>query len=293
MTPADPNKLRSPTNRADPDLCGRPANHVGITGPAGPERTPTAVTLGALRNLVATEARLLVREPTTIIFGVLLPTLLLVGLAAVPVLREPAEEFGGLRFIDTWAPTSLILGLGILGLMHLPSVIATYREAGILRRMSTTPVRPSLVLFAQLTVVFAVMVAASVLLVLVAWLAVDIPLPQEPALFTAAFTVGSVCMVSLGMLVAAVAPTARAANTLAMVLYFVLMLISGLFLPRVFLPDFLVRMGDVTPPGVQLLMDSWLGTAEAAGPSHLTQLAVMLGIGLVSAAIAARFFRWE
>ena len=271
----------------------RPSAHTDITRAAGPERSPTAVTAGALRQLVATETRLLLREPVSVIVGLLLPTALLMGLALVPMLRENSDAFGGMRFIDTWAPTSLILGMCFLGLLHLPSTISTYREAGILRRMSTTPVSPSLVLVAQLIMVFTIMTAASVLLVLAAWLVLDIPLPQEPLLFVGAFAVGSVSLVSLGMVIAALAPNARAANTMAMILYFAVLTISGIFLPRIFLPDFLVRLGDVTPPGVQLLMDGWLGTTDAASLSHLAQLGVIAGIGLVSAVVAARFFRWE
>lgn len=267
--------------------------HADITRAAGPERSPSAVTWNALRQLVSTETRLLLREPVSVIAGLLLPTVLLLALAAVPMLREPSEEFGGLRFIEVWAPTSLILGMCFLGLLHLPSVISTYREAGILRRMSTTPVHPGLVLVAQLIMVFTIMTAASLLLVLVAWLTLDIPLPRNPLLFTVAFAVGSVSLVSLGMVVGALAPNARAANTMAMILYFALLTVSGLFLPRIFLPDLLVRLGDVTPPGVQLLMDGWLGTTDAASLSHLTQLGVIAGIGLVCTVVAARFFRWE
>lgn len=285
--PNGPSGPSGPTNRT-----GQTAS-VGLTRAAGPERTPAAVTLGALRQLVVTETRLLMREPVAVIVGLLLPTLLLLALAAIPILREPSDSFGGMRFIDTWAPTSLVLGMCFLGLLHLPSTLSTYREAGILRRMSTTPVRPSLVLIAQLIMVFTIMTAAALLLVLVAWLVLGIPLPREPFLFVAAFAVGSVSLVSLGMVVAALAPNARAANTMAMVLYFSLLTISGLFLPRMFLPDFLVRLGDVAPPGVQLLMDSWLGGTGAEGLPHMAQLGVIAGIGLVCTVIAARFFRWE
>lgn len=256
-------------------------------------RSAVSASAAALWQLTVTEAKLLLREPMSVILGILFPSALLLGLAAVPVLREPSPDFGGLRFIDFWAPTALVLGLGILALMHMPVVVATYREHGVLRRMSTTPVHPGLVLAAQLLVVFGAMLVASLLLLVSSWLMLDVPLPQQPVLFTAALLVGAVSLLAVGFLVAALVPSARAANGVAMVLYMLVMLIGGVFLPRFFLPEFLVRMGDVTPPGVQLLLDSWSGTAESAGLPHVAQLAAMAGIAVVAAALAAKLFRWE
>ena len=37
----------------------------------------------------------------------------------------------------------------MIAVQHVPTVIATYRERGILRRLSTTPVHPRNVLIAQ------------------------------------------------------------------------------------------------------------------------------------------------
>ena len=47
-------------------------------------------------------------------------------------------------------------------------------------------------------------------------------------------------------------------------MFFAVMFLGGVYLPRVFLPDVLVRIGDFTPPGVQGLQDAWLGTRAAA-----------------------------
>lgn len=250
-------------------------------------------TVSALRHLTVTEVKLVLREPMTISFGILLPTAILLGLGSLPVLREPSPEFGGLRFVDTFAPTTLILAMGVLGIQHLPSVLASYRENGVLRRISTTPVHPGLVLAAQLIAVVAAVFVSSALLVLSARLVLDVPLPRQPLLFTAAFLVGTASLVALGVLAAALAPSARVAGGLSMALYMVVMLVGGLFLPRVFMPDLLVRLGEVTPPGVQLLLDTWSGRADTSGTGPLVQLAIMAVIAAVAAAVAARTFRWE
>ena len=70
-------------------------------------------------------------------------------------------------------------------------------------------------------------------------------------------------MFAIGRLLAAVAPSNRVATALAIPMFFAVMLLGGVYLPRVFLPDILVRIGEFTPPGVQGLQDAWLGTAAA------------------------------
>jgi ABC-2 type transport system permease protein len=245
------------------------------------------------------EGRLFLREPMSVGFGVLFPTALLLLLGAIPALREPSPDFDGARFVEFWAPTALVTGMAILGAQHIPSVIATYRENGVLRRLSTTPVHPAQVLVAQLIIVMAATIVAAVMLVLVSWLVLDVPLPDQPLAFVAAFVVGFGAVLALGLLIAAVAPNARVATGLGTVLFMLVMFAGGVYLPRFLMPDFLVRLGDYTPPGVQALLQTWSGDAAVldAGGGTAAPLAVQLGImalvAVVAGGVAAKLFRWE
>ncbi|WP_205855657.1 ABC transporter permease, partial [Phytoactinopolyspora endophytica] len=218
----------------------------------------------ALQKVVLVETKLFLREPMSVIFGVLFPTALLLGLGAIPAMREPSEEYDGARFVEAWAPTALVLGIGILGLQHIPAVVASYRENRILRRMSTTPVHPATLLVAQLVVVLAAAVAAAVLLIGASWLVLDVPPPESPLWFAAAFLIGFGAILAIGMLIAAYAPNTRVAGGLSMTAYMLAMFVGGVFLPRFLMPEFLVRLGDYTPPGVQALLDSWSGDEAVA-----------------------------
>lgn len=257
--------------------------------------------MSTLFKTTAVEARLFLREPMSVGFGVLFPTVILLGLGAIPALREPSEEYDGARFVEIWAPTALVIGIAILGLQHIPGVLATYRENGVLRRMSTTPVHPGVVLLAQLLVVMIAAVVAAVLVIVSAWLLLDVPLPQHPLQFALAFVFGFAAVVALGLVIAAVAPNARTANGLAIVGFMLVMFAGGVYLPRFLMPGFLIRLGDYTPPGAQALLDAWsdepavasaLG-AGAAGPPQLLQLGIMALIAVVAGAAGARLFRWE
>jgi ABC-2 type transport system permease protein len=242
----------------------------------------------ALGKLVQIEAKLFLRDPMTFVVGLLLPTVVLLGLGAVPMLREPAEDMGGVRFIDYFAPSVIVMAVGVIGLTNLPTVLAAYREKGVLRRMHATPVHPVKLLLAQLIVNLAGSLLSAALVITAGNLVYDVPLPEHAWGFAIAFVLGITAVFALGMLVAALAPTAQAATTLATVLFMTAMFFGGVYLPRFMLPDALARVGDYVPPGVQSLLDAWTGTAPAVIP-----LVVMAATAIAAGALAARIFKWE
>lgn len=212
--------------------------------------------MNALAKMTVVEAKMFPRDPGAVAFGVLFPTILLLGLGAIPMLREPSEDFGGIRFVEFWAPSALVVGMVAIGAQHVPILIATYRERGILRRMSTTPVHPGYLLIAQMIVALVSVAASALLLVL----------------------------------------SASAATSVGTLIFMALMLFGGAFLPRFLMPDVLVTIGEYVPPGVQAMLAAWFPEAAevtAAGSPRWVQLGILLGTTVVAGAIAARVFRWK
>src|SRR5690606_30996549 len=123
----------------------------------------------------------------------------------------------------------------------------------------TTPVHPAKLLVAQLVVALGAVVASAALLVVSARLVLDVPLPRYGISFAVTFLIGFAGVLALGMIVAALAPNARVASGIALLLSMAVMFVGGVYLPRFLLPDFLVRLGDFTPPGVQALLNAWSG----------------------------------
>ncbi|MCE7006526.1 ABC transporter permease [Kibdelosporangium philippinense] len=182
------------------------------------------------------------------------------------------------------------MGLAQLALNLTPTTLAGYREKGILRRMSTTPMNPSKVLTAQLAISFGLATIAGILVVLVGHVAFQFTLPQHIGGFLAAFALGCTALFAVGLLVAAIAPSARIATGIGVGLFFASLVFGGVFMPAENLPSFLVRIGDFTPLGaaMQSLRASWGGTMPE--PLHL---AVLGTYTLVAGLAAARLFRWE
>ena len=244
--------------------------------------------MNEMRSLIVTEAKLVFREPITWLAAIALPTVILLIFGSIFGTTEPDPALGGLRFIDVFVPSLVVITVGTLGIQTLPIRLATYREKGVLRRLSTTPVHPLRLLVAQLAIYMVTAIVALVLLVIVANVAYAVPLPVQPVYYVAAFLLGMGSLFAIGLLVAALAPSSRVATAVAIPMFFVVMFLGGVYLPRVYLPDILVKIGDFTPPGVQGLQDAWLGTVP--------QVAPLLGMGLLTIVVgvlAVRLFRWE
>jgi ABC-2 type transport system permease protein len=242
----------------------------------------------ALSTVARTELRLYLRDPLTVGVGLVLPSVVLLGLAAVPALRQPTEATGDLSFVAYFAPSLLAMSIAVLGFQILPTSLTTYRERGVLRRLSATPMRPSSVLFVQLIINLVTATAGAVLVVAVAVGPLGIPGPRYPVGFWATLVIGTVAVFSVGLLVAAIAPRARTASGIGTLLFVLAMFLSGVYLPKFLLPDWLLRISDFVPPGAGVLWETWVGS----GP-ELAPLLVMAGTALVATAGAARFFRWE
>ncbi|MBB4665111.1 ABC transporter permease [Conexibacter arvalis] len=244
-----------------------------------------------LARLTATEWRLLLRDPVSVGFALALPLALLVIFGLPAESREASRDPGGERPIDTVLPSmALVLSFGMLALFTLPYNLAAYRERGILRRLATTPVRPVLLLAAQLAVNLAVATLATLLVLAIGPLALDMALPADPLGLLLALALGAAALFGIGLLLAALVPRTRRIQAIGPLLFFPSLFLAGLWLPKEQMPAILARVGDLTPLSAfrETLQDAWVG--DALDPLHL---AVMVVWALGAAAVAARAFRWE
>ncbi|OXM51478.1 ABC transporter permease [Amycolatopsis alba] len=244
--------------------------------------------MNTLAKITFTETKLALRSPTWVISGLVLPTGLLLGLGAIPALRTESENTPGMRFIDAWVPSLVVLAIAMMGLQAIPAVIAAYREQGILRRFATTPVHPAKLLVAQLIINVTVTIAGVGLLIVLGSAVFDIPGPRHPLGFLLAFVLGTTAIFGFGLIAASVAKTGRAAGGIAMIAYLPIMFLGGVYLPRPLLPSAIQDIGAYVPPGVKAMEDAWTG----AGAQPL-QLAVLAAFAAGSCVVAAKLFRWE
>lgn len=248
--------------------------------------------MSTLFKLTWVELKLFVREPVTVIFTLALPLIVLFVLAEV-FGNTPDPEgaiFRGVGAVNYYVPAYVGLVIASIGLIGLPVHLAGYRERGVLRRLHASSL-PLWSLFGSQTLVsFVIAVLGGVLITFSAILVYDIQLPESVALLAAAFVVSLLSFSALGVLLGAVLPTARAAQGVGLLLFFVMMFVSGAGPPREVMSQTLQRIGEATPLNhvITLLQDPWLGFGW-----NNTEFLIVAGVTVVAALLSVRFFRWD
>ncbi|TYB60297.1 ABC transporter permease [Nonomuraea sp. PA05] len=242
--------------------------------------------------MAMTEVKLLLRDPAAVIFPLLLPValLLILGLG-IPGLRQPMPELGGQRWLDTQLPATMtLLSAALIALTILPVVLATYRESGVLRRMSATPAPPARLLAVQLVNYLVMVIVATAVMIVLGRMVVGIAVPRSFAWFVLVLLLGTAALLALGLLLAVLVPSAKAAPGIGTLVMFPLLFFGGMWIPYETMPAGLQRISDFTVTGAfsQTLRATWYGTAPQ--PLHL---AVLAGWLLLAGALAVRLFRWE
>jgi ABC-2 type transport system permease protein len=240
-------------------------------------------------RLAAVEARLFLRERGGLVAVFGLPVALVIGFGLIPGFSDSQKGLSGQLGTEYIAALGVAIVLAILGLTGVPMVIGQYRERGILRRLGVTPVRPLTLLLADLTVWAAAAVLSVALVVAVARIAFHVPAPVEPGWFILAVLLGIASLFTLGLLAAAVAPTARSAAGIGWLLFFPNMFLAGVYFPTEEMSAAMRQIGNFTPLGSALhaVRDSWMGIDPR--PEYL---GIMAAWALVAGALAVRFFRW-
>lgn len=249
--------------------------------------TPRGAAFG---QIVLNEARLTWRRPVVLVAGVGIPVLLLVIFGELPSFHQATAALGGYTAFDLYVPVLIAFSLAMLALLGLPMPIASYRELGVLRRLSTTPVPPSWLLAAQGVVQLCIALASLVIIFVTSVAAFGAPAPKSPAGLILSLVVSVAGLFPIGLAITAIARTANGASVIGRLAFFPLMFFAGLWLPRALMPNLLQDISNYTPLGaaVQAIQDSILQGFPPAAP-----LLVLAGYALVFAFLAKRYFRWE
>jgi ABC-2 type transport system ATP-binding protein len=253
-------------------------------------RTATRAPRAAFRELVRSEWRLARRSPIGLVWGVGLPILLLVVFGSLPKFNLSPAALGGLTFFEVYQPVLIALSLALLALVALPTALASARENRVLRRMRTTPVPPSWVLGAQVVVNLLQLAAALLVILVVGDLAFGAHPPRQVPGLLVSLVLAAAAMVAMGIWVAAIARSARAASAIGAALFYPMAFFSGLWVPVQLMAPVLRTVSHLTPLGaaVQAMERSIQGQFPPA-----EALLVMTAWAAVFGTASVRWFQWE
>jgi len=194
--------------------------------------------------------------------------------------------------MDVTVPSYIGLIVVTVGLIGLPIGAAAARESGVLRRFRATPLHPLAYILSDIASYLLMTVIGVLLLVITGKVVFHIRFEGNVLSVLAGFLLGTTAFFALGYLIAGLAPTARIAQTVGMVLAFPMMFLSGASMPLEVLPGKIRAVSQYIPLThvVTLMKGLWFGDSWG---QHLTEVAVLVGCLVVGGAIAARTFRWE
>jgi ABC-2 type transport system permease protein len=246
------------------------------------------------RKLTWEELKLFAREPLTVVFAIGFPLVMLFVLAEVfgttPVTPDPGDPvaFRGVSPLSYYVPAYIALAAAAVGLIMVPAHLAAYRERGVLRRFRAASIPASTVFGAQVAVQYVLAAVGGLLVFAAAYLAYDFPAPQAYVGPLVAFAVTATAFAALGILLGAVMPSPRAAQGFGVMLFFVMMMLSGAGPPVDVMSPTMQDIGQAMPlwHGVVAIQDPWLGEGWNWG-----ELGIVLAVAAVAWALAVAAFR--
>jgi ABC-2 type transport system permease protein len=244
-----------------------------------------------LWNLTWLEIKIFAREPLGFLSTILFPVLIFVVLGRS--LGGRAATSDRMRdFVGADLPVFTVTLMALNAVLSLVTIIAIYRESGILKRLRATPLRPHTILTAHVLVKLLFTGVTLVLMAAAGRRFYPMPLDVAWLSFGLALVVSTISILSVGFLIASLVPTARFAQPVGSLILYPMLGASGLFVPIEALPSWLQPIAHVLPltPAVSLLRGIWLGEGWLAHSWDVVGLAVILA---VCTALSARLFRWE
>ncbi len=238
-----------------------------------------------LAHHLGTTFRLNFRSKQAIVYGYLMPIFFLLGFGSIfrsdtpPLLAEMGQIL-----------TITILGGACFG---LPTALVAERERGVWRRYRLLPVPTGALVTSTLLARLAIVASAAVLQVGLARLAYGTPWPVHPAQALLAFLVVAFSFLGLGLLVGAMADDVPAVQALGQCLFLPMILIGGVGVPLVVLPDWAQKVAGFMPGryAVQILERTIADPRGLSGCGF--DCAALIVIGLAAGAVGTKLFRWE
>lgn len=235
------------------------------------------------------EQKLFLREPLTVLFALALPLVVLFVMGGVFGNESAPDIYRGVGAMDYYVPAYLALVTASVGLISLPTHIASDRERGVLRRYRASGVSALALVGAQVVVTFVIASVSAIVLISVAVPTHDVIAPDSVLRVFAGFVLVALFFAAIGVMLGAVLPSSRAAQALGVMLWFVLLMLGGAGPPPEVLTGAMGTIGDWTPlrPAIEIIQDGWLSLDP--GASWLVVAAITLLAGIA----AIRLFRWE
>jgi ABC-2 type transport system permease protein len=183
-----------------------------------------------------------------------------------------------------------IIGMGIFGPVN---VFPELKKMGILRRLSTTPLKVWQYFLSTMIGQAIIGLLSLAIMFVVAISVFHLKVVGNIFELTLFLILGIICILGIGLALGGWAKNERQAAPLSNIVVFPMMFLSGTFFPRFLMPEWLQRASDFLPltpviDGIRLI-----ATEGAHFAGILPQIGLVAVWTVIIYAIAFRVFRWE
>lgn len=211
--------------------------------------------------------------------------------AGAPVRQTASGEV--LSYADWAVPGVLAMNLMFSSLWGVGWVVVRYRKNGVLRRLKATPLTPLEFLIAQILSRLMVVLASSLIVYTGALLLLDFPMRGSYLALALIYVSGALCMISLGLIVAARLRTEELADGLLNLISWPMLLLSGVWFSMEGTSSAAQAVSTLMPltylvEGARAVMIDGAGVLQIA-----PALALLLVMATILISVASRLFRWE
>ena len=197
------------------------------------------------------------------------------------------------RYLDWVIPGVIAMNIMWGALFGIGYVIVRYRKMGVLKRLRATPVTPVEFLTAQIMSRLWLLLAVNVLIFIGMDYFVDFRMNGSYLDLFIVFTLGCICLICCGLVIAARISSEEVANGLLNLMSWPMMFLSGVWFslegahPWMQKIALILPLTHVTAAAREIMIDG-VGLAQVA--DHLLVLGVMSVVLLL---LGAKIFRWE
>jgi ABC-2 type transport system permease protein len=247
--------------------------------------------LSGLGKLTWLEIKIFMREPLGVIGSIVIPTVLFLALGRI-VGGRTLRSNRLTDFVTVGLPVFVSVMIAISTALSLITIMAIYREGGILKRLRATPLRPHTILAAHVAVKLFMTVVTLLIVMAVGSRYYPVAFNARLGSFAGALLFGTMSILAMGFLIASLAPSGRFAQPLGSLILYPMLGLSGLFVPVEEMPARMQAIASVLPLtyAVSLLRGAWIGEPWSA---HLTDVAALTLVFVICSVLSARLFRWQ
>jgi ABC-2 type transport system permease protein len=240
------------------------------------------------------DLRCFLRNKGSVFWTLALPILFLVIFGSVFAHQDVAVPGGRIDEPAYYVPGIVAYGLIAATFSNLVVSVVRCREAGIYKRLRATPLSSSAIIAARALVAAVSALAITAILVAIGWAAFGAHISGRtiPA-FLLAIIGGAAVFCCLGFAVASLIRNLDAAQPVVLAIVLPLCFLSGVFIPILELPGWLVDVGKIFP--VHALADALLAAynPHTVGIGiNWVDLAILGAWGAGALMVATRRFGW-